>query len=77
VFPWAHFRSTKSAVKLHTLLDLKGNIPTFIHISDGKLSVPTLQVWAWVWAGLVVPVGLAWVMRWRLPICQELEILEA
>lgn len=37
VFPWAHFRTTKSAVKLHTLLDLKGNIPTFIHISDGKL----------------------------------------
>lgn len=37
VFPWALFRSTKSAVKLHTLLDLRGNIPTFIHISDGKL----------------------------------------
>jgi len=37
VFPWALFRSTKSAVKLHTLLDLLGNIPTFIHISDGKL----------------------------------------
>ena len=37
VFPWAHFRSTKAAVKLHTLLDLKGSIPTFIHISDGKL----------------------------------------
>jgi IS4 transposase len=37
VFPWARFRSTKSAVKLHTLLDLRGNIPTFIHISDGKL----------------------------------------
>ena len=36
-FPWAHFRSTKAAVKLHTLLDLRGNIPTFIHISDGKL----------------------------------------
>jgi hypothetical protein len=36
-FPWAKFRSTKSAVKLHTLLDLRGNIPTFIHISDGKL----------------------------------------
>ena len=34
VFPWALFRSTKSAVKLHTLLDLRGNIPTFIHISD-------------------------------------------
>ena len=37
VFPWARFRSTKAAVKLHTLLDLRGNIPTFIHISDGKM----------------------------------------
>jgi len=37
LFPWAHFRSTKSAVKMHTLLDLRGNIPSFIHISDGKL----------------------------------------
>ena len=37
VFPWARFRSTKAAVKMHTLLDLRGNIPTFIHISDGKM----------------------------------------
>jgi len=37
VFPWASFRATKAAVKLHTLLDLRGNIPSFIHISDGKL----------------------------------------
>ena len=37
VFPWAPFRQTKAAVKLHTLLDLRGNIPTFIHISDGKM----------------------------------------
>jgi hypothetical protein len=37
MFPWANFRKTKAAVKLHTLLDLRGNIPTFIHISDGKL----------------------------------------
>ena len=37
MFPWAPFRSTKAAIKLHTLLDLRGNIPTFIHISDGKL----------------------------------------
>ena len=37
VFPWAPFRSTKAALKLHTLLDLRGNIPTFLHISDGKL----------------------------------------
>jgi len=37
VFPWAHFRKAKAAVKMHTLLDLRGNIPTFIYISDGKL----------------------------------------
>ena len=37
MFPWAPFRSSKAAVKLHTLLDLRGSIPTFIHISDGKL----------------------------------------
>jgi hypothetical protein len=37
VFPWAPFRSTKAAIKLHTLLDLRGAIPSFIHISDGKL----------------------------------------
>ena len=37
MFPWARFRTTKGAVKLHTLLDLRGSIPAFIHISDGKL----------------------------------------
>ena len=37
VFPWALFRSAKAAVKMHTLLDLRGAIPSFIHISDGKL----------------------------------------
>ncbi len=37
VFPWATFRKSKAAIKLHTLLDLRGNIPSFIHISDGKL----------------------------------------
>ena len=36
VFPWARFRSTKAAVRLHTLLDLRGAIPSFIHVSDGK-----------------------------------------
>ena len=36
MFPWAQFRKTKGAIRLHTLLDLRGNIPTFIHISDGK-----------------------------------------
>jgi hypothetical protein len=37
LFPWAPFRQTKAAVKLHTLLDLRGNIPSFIHVSDGKV----------------------------------------
>lgn len=37
LFPWAKFRTAKAAVKLHTLLDLRGAIPSFIHISDGKL----------------------------------------
>ena len=37
LFDWAPFRSTKAAVKVHTLLDLRGAIPSFIHISDGKL----------------------------------------
>src|SRR5260370_604071 len=37
VFPWARFQSTKGAVKMHTLLDLRGSIPAFIEVSDGKL----------------------------------------
>jgi hypothetical protein len=37
VFSWASFRQTKAAIKLHTLLDLRGNIPTFLHITDGKV----------------------------------------
>jgi hypothetical protein len=37
VFPWARFQSTKGAVKMHTLLDLRGSIPTFIEVSEGKL----------------------------------------
>lgn len=37
MFPWAVFRKTKAAIMLHTLLDLRGNIPTFVYISDGKL----------------------------------------
>jgi IS4 transposase len=37
LFPWAHFRSTKSAVKMHTSLDLRGNIPTFVRITTGDV----------------------------------------
>jgi hypothetical protein len=36
MFPWAPFRDTKAAIKVHTLLDLRGAIPSFIHITDGK-----------------------------------------
>ena len=36
-FPWAVFRKTKAAVKMHTLMDLRGSIPSFIHVSDGKM----------------------------------------
>ena len=38
MFPWAAYKSTKSAVKMHTLLNIRGDIPEFIHISDGKLA---------------------------------------
>ncbi len=37
LFPWAPFRQAKAAVKMHTLLDLRGNIPSFVHVSDGKM----------------------------------------
>jgi hypothetical protein len=45
VFPWAPFRTTKAAVKMHTLLDLRGNIPSFIHLSDGNwlMSTPWIR----------------------------------
>jgi transposase len=37
LFPWAKFQKTKSAVKMHTLLNLRGNIPEFVHVSNGKM----------------------------------------
>ena len=56
LFPWALFRTTKSAVKRHPLLDLRGNIPSFIHISNGKLGdVNVLDV-------LVLEAGAIYVM---------------
>ena len=47
VFPWAPFRSTKAAIKLHTLLDLRGNIPSFLCITDGKVHEVNIldQLW--------------------------------
>jgi hypothetical protein len=37
IFPWAHFRKTKAAIKLHTMIDLQGSIPVFISITDGSV----------------------------------------
>ena len=56
LFPWALFRSAKSAVKMHTLIDLRGNIPSFIYISDGKVNdVNALDL-------LVIEAGAIYVM---------------
>ena len=44
LFPWAHFRTAKAAVKLHTLLDLRGNIPCFVHVSPGTTHDSTSSV---------------------------------
>jgi hypothetical protein len=61
LFDWAPFRSTKAAIKLHTLLDLRGAIPAFIHISDGKLhDVNVLDI-------LPVEAGAFYVMDPGLP----------
>jgi len=42
LFPWAQFRRRKSAVKLHTLIDLRGNIPCFVHVSSGRVADMTV-----------------------------------
>lgn len=56
VFLWSLFRSAKSAIKLHTLLDVKGNIPSFIYISDGKINdVKILDI-------IVLEVGAFYIM---------------
>jgi hypothetical protein len=47
LFPWARFRRRKAAIKLHTLLDLRGNIPTFIRVTDGKVHDVNLGFFAY------------------------------
>jgi hypothetical protein len=47
LFPWARFRSTKSGIKLHTLLDLRGNIPSFVSITDAKTHDVNILCWFW------------------------------
>ena len=56
LFPWAHFRRTKAAVKMHTLLDLRGNIPSFIAVTDGKFHEVN------IWDYLIPEVGAIYIM---------------
>jgi hypothetical protein len=56
LFPWAHFRRTKGAVKMHTLLDLRGNIPSFIAVTDGKFHEVN------IWDHLIPEVGAIYIM---------------
>jgi len=56
LFPWAHFRRTKAAIKLHTLYDIRCQVPAFIHISDGKLhDVNVLDI-------LIIELGAFYIM---------------
>ena len=64
LFPWAEFRKTKAAVKMHTLIDLRGSIPTFVAITTGKVNdvrmldkcrfkkMPSIR---WIAAMLIMP----------------------
>src|SRR5215831_5421944 len=67
VFPWAVFRSAKAAIKLHTLLDLRGNIPTFIHISDGKVHEVNILDQLLPEPGRLLHHG-SWLPRFRAPL---------
>lgn len=66
LFPWADFRATKAAVKMHTLLDLRGNIPSFIHISDGRLHDVNVLDMLWPEAGAIYVMDRAYVDFQRL-----------
>ena len=70
LFAWAPFRSTKAAIKLHTLIDLRGSIPSFIHISDGKMAdvrvLDQLLAQGWIEAGAYYVMDKAYVDFARL-----------
>ena len=68
VFPWAHFRTTKAAVKMHTLLDLRGNIPSFIHISDGNAARRSCPRYALAGSRSHLRRG-SWLRRLCPPLC--------
>ena len=56
LFPWAHFRQTKAAIKMHTLLDLRGNIPSFIAVTDAKFHEVN------IWDHLIPEAGAIYIM---------------
>lgn len=60
LFAWAPFRATKAAIKLHTLIDLRGSIPSFIHISDGKMH--DVRVLDWLSEQGLIEAGAYYVM---------------
>jgi IS4 transposase len=66
LFPWAHFRSTKGAVKLHTLLDLRGSIPSFIHITPGKVHDINMLDILWIEPGSIYVVDRGYLHFARL-----------
>jgi hypothetical protein len=68
VFPWARFRKHKGAVKMHTLLDLRGNIPTFIRITDGKVHDVNILDQLLLEAGGFLRDG-PWICRFRTAVC--------
>jgi hypothetical protein len=66
LFPWAKFRKHKGAVKMHTLLDLHGNIPTFIRVTDGKVHAVNILDEIWPEAGAFYVVDRGYVDFERL-----------
>ena len=60
VFPWAHFRKTKAAVKAHTLLDLRGSIPSFVALTTGKIHDVRALDWIPLEAGSILTMDRAY-----------------
>lgn len=70
LFPWARFRRRKGAIKLHTLIDLRGNIPCFIHISSGKMHDVKALDWLPVEAGAFYAMDRGYIDFARLYVFQ-------
>jgi hypothetical protein len=70
LFPWARFRRRKGAIKLHTLIDLRGNIPCFIHISSGKIHDVKALDWLPVEAGAFYAMDRGYIDFARLYVFQ-------